>query len=100
MATVEGEFTAIGASDSFTPASQLRRGRFNVSLFGTFEAEVSLERSFDGGANWIPVAGVDLAAVTLDAPISLACEETEASVSWRLNCTDFTSGTVNYRMSR
>jgi hypothetical protein len=100
LATVEGTFTAIGASDNFTPASQLRRGRFNVSLFGTFEADVVLERSFNGGTDWIPVASVDLSPVTLDTPISLACEETEASVVWRLRCTDYTSGTINYRMSR
>lgn len=100
MATVEGTFTAVGASDSFAPATALRRGRFNVSLFGTFTADVALERSFNGGTDWIPVASVDMTAVTLDSPISLACEETEASVIWRLSCTGYTSGTVSYRMSR
>lgn len=100
MATVEGSFTATGASESFAPAAQLRRGRFNVSLSGTFEADVQVERSFDGGVTWIPVAGVDMTPLVMDQPISLACEETEASISWRLNCTSFSSGTVAYRMSR
>jgi hypothetical protein len=100
LATVEGSFTATGASESFAPATALRRGRFNVSLSGTFEADVTLERSFDAGTTWIAVASIDLSPVTLDGAISLACEETEASVVWRLHCTSYTSGTVTYRMSR
>ncbi len=100
MATVEGSFTATGASESFAPATALRRGRFNVSVSGVFVATVQVERSFDAGTTWIPVGDIDMAPTTITEPISLACEETEASVVWRLNCLGYTSGTVVYRMSR
>jgi hypothetical protein len=77
------------------------RGKFNISLFGTFVATVKLQRSFDGGTTWIDVSrdtSGSLASYT--APISFVAEEPEDGVQYRLNCTAFTSGTVSYRLSQ
>lgn len=95
-APVIGTFGATGQSASFIPVS----GRaFNVSVYGTFSASVQLERSFDG-TNWFPItaAGTQLYAWTGAA--SEAAEDAEFNVSYRLNCTAYTSGTVNYRISQ
>lgn len=100
MSEVTGTFTGTGQSASFVPAAEIRRGRFNVSLWGTFSADVRVERSFDGGTTWVPLAKPDLTPALFDEPISFAVEETEGEVLHRLNCTTYTSGTVNYRMSR
>jgi hypothetical protein len=96
-AAVTGTFTATGQSASFTPIC----GRpFNVTLSGTFVASVQLERSFDAGSNWHPItaAGTQLYAWT--AAASETAEEHESGPIYRLNCTAYTSGTVNYRISQ
>lgn len=97
---VTGTFTATGQSEAFVPASQLRRGRFNVAIWGTFTATVQVQRSFDAGETWIVCAGPDLADAEFVSPITFAAEETEQGVRYRLACTAYTSGTINYRMSR
>lgn len=71
-------------------------------------ATVVLERSFDGGATWVPcgVGGLGQAAVYdfgssgIDNPVSVVLAEPEMVVNYRLNCTAF-SGVVplNYRVS-
>jgi hypothetical protein len=83
-------------SSNFAPIA----GRpFNISLWGTFAGSVQLERSFDG-ATWLPVtaAGVQLCIWT--APASESWEEDEVKPVYRLNCTLYTSGTANYRISQ
>ncbi|MDO9334843.1 MAG: hypothetical protein Q7T61_00440 [Caulobacter sp.] len=97
---ISGTFTATGESENFVPASQLRRGRFNISIWGTFTGTVEVQRSFDAGSTWIPVASPDLGQLELTVPVSLSAEETEQGVRYRLACTAYTSGTINYRMSR
>lgn len=97
---VSGTFTATGASSSFSPASQIRRGRFNVSIWGTFVGTVKLERSFDDGVTWLVCSKPDLTDAAFTAPVTFAVEEPEADIYYRLSCTSRTSGTINYRMSR
>jgi hypothetical protein len=70
----------------------------------TFNATVQLERSFDGGATFIPgnigagaLAQFTGAAVT---PVDLTFGEPEKNVLYRLNCLAWTSGTINYRISQ
>jgi hypothetical protein len=94
---VTGSFSAAGQSASFQPIN----GRaFNITLWGTFSASVQLERSFDSGATWraLTASGVTLYAWTGAA--SETAEEAEYGVIYRLNCTAYTSGTVNYRISQ
>lgn len=92
---VSGAFTGTGAS-----ANTAFYGAFNVAVWGTFNATVALQRSFDGGVTWIN-AGAD--ALGTPVLIPTACSfwtvEPEVGVLYQLNCTSFTSGTVNYRMS-
>lgn len=93
---ITGSFAATGQS-----ASAVFYGSFNVSLWGTFVATVQLERSFDGGTTWLPTAeDTTGAAAAYSAPVSLVADEPEHQVLHRLNCTAWTSGTVNYRLSQ
>ena len=67
-----------------------------------YSGAVQLERSFDGGATWL-VANVGgagaLAQYSAGTPVALAFGEPEAGVTYRLNCTAYTSGAINYRIS-
>ena len=92
---VSGSFTGTGSSS----AAMFFR-RFNVSLWGTFVGTVILERSFDGGTTFLPCA-IDAAgdANAYTAPMSIVAAEPEPGVYYRLRCSAFTSGTINYRMS-
>lgn len=90
--------TGTFSSTTTSTAIQLY-GTFNVTLYGTFSASVTLQRSFDGGTNWIN-ASLDTAgtAATYTTAITVVANEPEPGVLYRLNCT-YTSGTVNYRIS-
>ncbi len=68
----------------------------------TFNATVQLERSFDGGGTWIACnlgTGGAIASWTT-GPISFTFGEPEKQTLYRLNCTAYTSGTINYRISQ
>src|SRR5579864_1142151 len=83
--------SAADAAATFTGSS--------VVYVGTIE----LERSFDGGATWI-VCNIDgggtLASFSAGTPVSLTFGEPEKDVLYRLNCTAYTSGTINWRLSQ
>jgi len=99
---VTGTFTATGRSNSFKPAMRVMAwAQFNISVSGTFVATVQLERSFDGGTTWF-VCSSDSAGTTASwtAPFSVVGEEPTPGVVYCLNCTDYTSGTVTYRISQ
>lgn len=94
---VTGSFGAAGQSATFSPMP----GRdFNVSLWGTFSGTVQLERSLDGAANWLPITAAGTQLYQWTAPASETASEAEAGVLYRLNCTAYTSGTINYRLSQ
>jgi hypothetical protein len=94
-------FTATGQSAAFLPDGvDDRQDRvFNISLWGTFVATVQLERSLDGGQNWLPLTAMGSQIYLFTGPCSETVEECEATAQYRLNCTAYTSGTVNYRIS-
>jgi hypothetical protein len=96
VASVTGSFVAIGVSASFTPNA----GRpFDVSIYGTFVGSIQLERSFDAGVNWLPITVA--AAVRLwTAPMSEQAQENKVAITYRMNCTAYTSGTANYRFDQ
>ena len=54
---VSGAFTATGNSPAFVPVSDFTRKDFNCSIWGTFAGTVQVQRSFDGGATWLPRNG-------------------------------------------
>lgn len=91
-----GTFTATGGGTPLSPVP----GKFNVSVWGTFSATCALERSFDGGTTWINCTKPDGSSNSFTTPMTLVCEEPENGVLYRINCSSFTSGTVNYRISQ
>lgn len=111
LLAVTGTFAAIGASGralapvkneaatiSYSPAFT---GLFNVALWGTFAATMVLERSFDGGTTFMAVSSDTVGtANTYTAPMSMTVTEVEQGVLYRWRCSAYTSGTVNYRISR
>ena len=92
---VTGTFTATGVS----PSIKLRGG-FNTALWGTFVGTVDLEQSYDNGTTWLPVS-VDGTGTpnSYTAPHNIAWVQPERDVLTRFNCSAFTSGPVNYRIS-
>lgn len=92
-----GTFTAAGNG---TPVQLVRGGDFNVSLAGTFVANVVPEKSFDGGTTWVPFAYIDGTAISWTAPMSTILTEAERGGFWRLRCSAFTSGTVSWRLGQ
>jgi hypothetical protein len=64
---------------------------------------VRLERTFDGGTTWIVCGiggdGTQAIWTGAGADLSVIVGEPEKGVAYRLNCTAYVSGTVNYRMS-
>lgn len=108
-AVVAGVFTAAAQkSPSF-----LCWGPFNLLIYGdagpngAWSGAVRLERSFDGGNTWI-VCGIGgsgaqavwpSAAGGAGADVSVIVAEPEKGVVYRLNCTVFTEGPINYRLS-
>lgn len=102
------QFRAVEAgtlsSETATPGVYLR-GVYNLSLTGTATATIQLERSFDGGTTWVAVSrdAVGTAATfqsTSAFAVSVVGEEPEQGVQYRLNCTSYTSGIINYRLSQ
>ena len=92
-------------SGSFTVAGQVSTpfafwGAFNVAIWGTFVATLQVEKSYDGGTTWIPLFNFFTgAAVAFTAPGSLQIGECERGVTYRMHCTQYVSGTANYRFS-
>lgn len=102
-AVVSGSFTATGVSPCFAVW-----GNFNIFIYGSggpngnWVGSVQLERSTNAGVAWV-VAGVGGAGQaiysTSNTDVSIEAFEPEAGVIYRLHCTAYTSGTINYRMS-
>lgn len=103
-AVVSGQFTGTGQSASLLPW-----GAFNLVLYGNggpngaWTGTVRLERSFDGGTTWI-VCGIGgggaQASWATGTDVSVLAGEPERGVLYRLNCTAFVAGPINYRMSQ
>jgi hypothetical protein len=91
--------TALTASGQSTSPIAMT-GAYNVSLAGTFTATAVLERTFDGGANWLPVPDSTGTALQAAAPMSAVLYEPEDGVLYRWRLSAYTSGTVIARISR
>lgn len=75
-------------------------GSFNVAITGTFVGTLQFEASFDGGTTWAPISGATVGTTaTFTAPTQFVAVEPERGVLWRVNCTAYTSGTANVRLS-
>jgi hypothetical protein len=92
---VVGTFAATGNSGDVVV-----NGALNVSIWGTFVGTVKPRRSFDGGTTWLYVSKPDLTGdITITSPASFQLFEFEDGVLYDLECTAYTSGPVNYRLS-
>ena len=85
--TLSGSLAADGSSEERTVSKK----RYNMSVWGTFSATVTLERSFDDGATW-------LICKSVTAPFEGVGIETESKVDYRYTVTNYVSGTVNFRL--
>ena len=94
---VSGALTATAQTTAFSPLAG--RG-FNISLWGTFTATIQLERSFDAGTTWLPITAAGTQLYRWSAPASESASDDETGVRYRLDCTYFSSGTINYRISQ
>ena len=90
---------AISAANTWTEPLNVRgpvkgSAGFNVSVWGTFIATVTLQRSFDGGTTWLEVN-------SWTAPVEARDEEPEGAL-YRIgvDAGDYTSGTVNVRLGQ
>lgn len=81
-----GTFTADDTSDEV----YLFR-HFNLSIQGTFAATINIQRSFDRGATWETTDSVT-------TKVSTVGFEPERGVMYRLSCSGYTSGSVEYRI--
>jgi hypothetical protein len=91
-----GTFTATGGGQ----AIPVRQDDLNLSLWGTFSASITLERSFDNGTTWLPCTYIDGSPLVWTGPMSTGFAESESGTQYRFNCTSYSSGTVNYRISQ
>jgi hypothetical protein len=75
-------------------------GAFNIAIWGTFVGTVALERALDG-TTFVAVAtdGTGTAA-NYTGPVSVTGLEVESEVTYRFNCTAFSSGTIHCRLSQ
>lgn len=75
-------------------------GTFNAVISGTFVGTAQLQRSFDGGATYVP-CDIDSAGTVASytSPVSVVVQEPEPGVFYRWACTAYTSGTINTRIS-
>lgn len=93
-ASVAGTFTAVGSS-----AALAVRNDFNISFWGTFTGTVRIERSFDNGTTYLPLTALGT-SITFTAPATEIFSEPEFGVKYRVTCSAYTSGTINYRISQ
>lgn len=100
---VAGTLSSATAGDSFRLTQPPKRssapGQINVAIYGAFSATARIECSFDG-SNWVPMAkDPDGNYASYTTPVALVIDAPEVGVSYRINCTAYTSGTINYRFS-
>lgn len=82
----------ITAENTFTPPKDVRANRkFNLSIWGTFVATVTVQRSFDGNETWKDVE-------TFKIPGEwTGCDGEQLYYRVGVKTGDYTSGTVNIR---
>lgn len=93
-------------STNATPATGLSAtamfyGYFNLWVYGTFVGTVELDKSFDAGTTWVPASldtNGDPASYT--GPTAVTGFEIEPGIIYRFNCTAYTSGTIQCRLSQ
>ena len=100
-ARVIAALTATGATDTMGPnCTPSYEKTCNVEVSGTFVATVQLERLLPGETVWKPITAAGTQLYVWTAPASEQFSESEPGTLYRVNCTAYTSGTVNVRISQ
>lgn len=85
MTIKTGALTGTGAT------GEVGGKEITFQMYGTFVATIDLQRSEDGRATWRNVAGE-----TYTTPTDKNISNLSTQFSYRLNCSAFTSGTINW----
>jgi hypothetical protein len=85
---------AIEAENAFTVPHWIGSGPFNISVWGTFVATVTVQRSFDDGATFRDVASFT------EATEEAGFEPEGTLYRIGVKTGDYTSGTVNVRIGQ
>lgn len=102
---VTGTLSGTGRSSSFEIPGQrgpaVSEVLLNVVVSGTFSATVEIQRSLDNGSSWHTMSkDADGNAASFTAPFAVRIGECETPALYSLNCTAYTSGSINYRISQ
>jgi hypothetical protein len=97
QATLVSEGT-LSAAGQTTPATVFT-GRFNLAIGGTFVGKVVIDRSFDGGVNWVPCTNLG-GAVEFEGQASEILQNGERGVLFRARMSAWTSGSAVVRLSQ
>lgn len=99
---LSGSITGTASSTDSNTSFIMMAGVFNATISGTWAgATVQLQKSFDGGSNWVAatVDGLGTAANYTQNASVVVCE-VESGVYYRWQPTvALTSGTINWRIS-
>ena len=96
MSNTNRSITAtLTAENTFSDSVEIQRGRFNLSLSGTWVASVTVQRSFDDGVNWVDVE-------SFSANTEQIGQEPEDDTLYRfgIKTGNYTSGSVVGRISQ
>lgn len=95
-----GQITGVSTSETIYAFGNLNVSIYAVDPSAPIAGTFVPERSFDGGETWIPVTALDQSIAFTNFPMSTTLTEGEPGVLYRLNCTAFSGGAANYRLSR
>ena len=82
-------------TDNISPIYNNPSGTLNLSITGTWEGTVTLQRSFDEGENWY-----DVDEFTSNIQTSLVDYELGVRYRAGIKTSDYTSGTASVRLSK
>ena len=86
----------------FTPINNNGQGSgasFNLEVRGTFVATWQLQRSLDGGSNWVAITNQG-AALSFTGTMSETLTEPQGGAQYALIVTSYTSGTLNWKFNQ
>lgn len=92
---------ASGSLTSATSSAGFERfGEFLFTIDGTFVGTVQLQGRplAPASATWVPVSADGSTAALFTAPCAVIVTAPEQGFEYRVTCTAFTSGTINWRM--
>ena len=92
MVSVSKTISADPGADSFSITARFE-GDCNISVRGTFDATVKVQKSYDDGSTWIDVK-------TYSESVETLWREPRGDFMWRIGIEngDYTSGTVTMRL--